>query len=56
MQTFTEEQVDQMLKCSGTLEHDNHGQLLIYTGVFQWADGSYHDEPDPNLPDDESEA
>ena len=55
MQTFTEEQVDKMLSCLGTLEHDNQGQIVIYTGVFQWRDGSFHDQEDPNLEDDEAE-
>jgi hypothetical protein len=25
-------------------ETDNEGQLVIYTGVYRWADGSYHTE------------
>jgi hypothetical protein len=31
----------------GELEFDNHGQMVIYTGVYLWKDGSYRDEPDP---------
>lgn len=27
-------------------EHDNQGQLVLYTGVFEWADGSFHDKPE----------
>jgi hypothetical protein len=52
VQTYTDEQVNKMLSCLGTLEHDNQGQLVIYTGVFKWTDGSYHDEPDPNQEDE----
>ncbi len=28
------------------LERDDNQQLVIYTGVFQWNDGTWHDEPE----------
>jgi hypothetical protein len=56
METYTEEQVKKMTDCTqGDWEHDNQGQIVIYTGIFQWEDGSYHDEPDPALAEDEEE-
>lgn len=29
-------------------ETDNEGQIVIYTGVFEWSDGTLHDEVDPD--------
>ncbi len=33
-------------------ETDNHGQVVIYTGVFVQNDCSFSEEPDPYLLDD----
>lgn len=32
-------------------ERDNNGQLVFYTGVFEWKDGTFHDEEDPAFED-----
>ena len=49
MKTYTEEQV-MAFRASGAwnyeLGHDSEGQLIIYTGIFIWSDGSFHDEPE----------
>lgn len=34
------------------VQHDNEGQIVIYTGIYDWEDGSFHDEPEP-ITDDE---
>lgn len=49
MKIFTKEEVD-ACTCSynGELEHDEQGQLIVYTGIYQWKDGSCRDQPEPS--------
>lgn len=57
MKTYTREEMLQMTACpGGTMETDNQGQIVIYTGIFQWGDLTFHDQPDPDHPDDEEGA
>lgn len=35
------------------LDVDNQGQIVIYTGIYRWKDGSYHSEKEEESPDSE---
>lgn len=55
MRIYTKDEVDAYTTCNSggaALEHDNQGQLIIYTGMFQWGDGTVRDQPDPNYKDE----
>ncbi len=55
MKTYTQADVYDMTKTTspgGSVENDNQGQLVIYTGIFRWNDDTYHDEPDPSYKDE----
>lgn len=53
MQTFTVLEVQEDIQDGALDVHpdamktDNEGQLIIYTGIWRWKDGSYHDEKEP---------
>ena len=52
MKTYTADEViaifDKGCAGLGELRHDEHGQLVVYTGIFEWNDSTFHDRPDPN--------
>ena len=50
METITRSEVEEQLShCeSSACERDNQGQLVFYSGIFQWLDGSFHDVCDPS--------
>lgn len=56
MRIFTNQEVSDACTVTSNfgceLEHDNHGQMIIYTGIFRWEDGTYRDEPDPTYDED----
>lgn len=41
MRIFTPEEI-----FKNCFEVDLYGQLIIYTGIFQWSDGTYRDHPE----------
>lgn len=46
MKTFSKEMVETGFDEKNSIK-SNNGQIYVATGIFQWQDGSYHDEPDP---------
>lgn len=52
MKTYTPEEVD--AKNFNTIRfdfgRDMEGQIIIFTNIYEWEDGSYHDEPELNQP------
>jgi hypothetical protein len=48
MKTYTSEEVDNIIGY-GDVERDNEGQLILYTSIYAWQDGSYHDEAESSF-------
>jgi hypothetical protein len=53
MKIYTEAELWQNITKNATLdETDNQGQIVIYTGIYMWEDGTFRDEeegsPDPS--------
>ena len=53
MKTYTDDEVLSLLHMDLDLsETDNQGQIIIYTNLFRWQDGSIRDTPDPTYSDE----
>jgi hypothetical protein len=48
MKILDKTKIDSLVNCfPGSSEYDKYGQIIVYTRVYLWKDGSYRDEPDP---------
>lgn len=53
MRIIPQAEVDRKTNCEGgELLPDEAGQLIVYTCMFQWMDGTERDEPDPTYDPD----
>lgn len=34
--------------CPESADTDNDGQIVVYTGLFRWEDGTIREEPEPD--------
>jgi len=47
MKTYTKDEIMKLVRMDPReFDKDNDGQLIIYTGVYEWSNGEYHDEPE----------
>jgi hypothetical protein len=56
MREFTLDQVKNIIKNNVDIcgfDFDNQNQIIIYSGIYQWQDGTYHDEPEKDVEDDD---
>lgn len=54
--SFTQKLLRDLVVNKLDVQTDNHGQLIVYTGQFMWADGSVQSTPDPAFSDDPTDA
>lgn len=41
---FQRQVIESLMDGSADIQTDNYGQLIIYTNIFEWTDGSLHEE------------
>ena len=46
---FINNLIESLKNRSVDISTDNNGQLIVYTGMYQWEDGSIHDRCEINL-------
>jgi len=46
---FDRRVIESLVQGTADEQTDNEGQIIIYTGMYEWADGSIRDTPDPDF-------
>jgi hypothetical protein len=46
---FIRQVIEALMNGASDEQTDNEGQIIIYTGMYEWSDGTVRDTPDPDF-------
>jgi len=46
---FIRQVIEALMNGASDEQTDNEGQIMIYTGMYEWTDGTVRDTPDPDF-------